>query len=91
MLKDGSHLSGFPNLILAQDAVDASLTTGSMSMTLGDTLKIARQQYQLSRRVFSSSGLGLVLGAAMLGLQKSALDANLKALKEAVPGMRRRK
>ncbi|AIE70799.1 TPA: hypothetical protein LLT04_003970 [Klebsiella michiganensis] len=86
MLKDGSHLSGFPNLILAQDAVDASLTTGSMSMTLGDTLKIARQQYQLSRRVFSSSGLGLVLGAAMLGLQKSALDANLKALKEAVPG-----
>lgn len=86
MLKDGSHLSGFPNLILSQGAVDASLTTGSMSMTLGDTLKIARQQYQLPRRVFSSSGLGLVLGAAMLGLQKSALDANLKALKEAVPG-----
>ncbi|HGD3425964.1 TPA: T6SS effector BTH_I2691 family protein, partial [Enterobacter hormaechei] len=86
MLKDGGHLAGFPNLILAQDAVDASLATGSMSMTLGDTLKIARQQYQLPRRVFSSSGLGLVLGAAMLGLQKSALDANLKALKEAVPG-----
>lgn len=86
MLNDGSHLSGFPNLILAQDAVDASLTTGSMSMTLGDTLKIARQQYQLPRRVFSSSGLGLVLGAVMLGLQKSALDDNLKALKEVVPG-----
>ncbi|MFG6657344.1 T6SS effector BTH_I2691 family protein [Scandinavium sp. M-37] len=86
MLKDGSQLSGFPNLILAQDAVDASLATGGMSMTLGDTLRIARQQYQLPRRVFSSSGLGFVLGAVMLGLQKSALDDNLKALKEAVPG-----
>ena len=86
MLKDGNHLAGFPNLILAQETVNASLTTGGMSMALGDTLRIARQQYQLPRRVFSSSGLGLVLGAVMLGLQKSALDDNLKALKAIMPG-----
>lgn len=86
VLKNGHHLADFPNLILAQESVNASLTTGGMSMALGDTLRIARQQYQLPQRVFSSSGLGLVLGAVMLGLQKSALDDNLKALKAVLPG-----
>ncbi|KNC12366.1 hypothetical protein AC791_03275, partial [Klebsiella sp. RIT-PI-d] len=86
ILKDGSRLADFPGLILAQDAVDNALMTGEMSMGLGDTLKIARQQYQLPRRVFSSSGLGFVLSAVMLGLQKSALDDNLNALQAAIPG-----